>query len=115
MSESILSSIKKNRGLTDAYEVFDPDIIMLINTAFSTLCQLGCGPKTGFSISGYDETWDDFLEGDTRLNMVKTYVDMKVHLAFDPPQIGAVMSALQEQIKELEWRINVAVDPGGIV
>lgn len=115
MIDSILESVKKNRGLTAGYEVFDPDIIMAINTAFSTLTQLGCGPKTGFRITGYDEEWDDFLQNDSRLEMVKSYVDMRVRLIFDPPQIGAVMSALQESIKELEWRINVAVDPGGVV
>jgi len=115
MSDSILASVKKNRGLTESYEVFDPDIIMAINTAFSTLTQLGCGPKAGFRITGYDEEWDDFLQNDLRLEMVKTYVDMRVHIIFDPPQVGAVMSALQENIKELEWRINVAVDPGGVV
>ena len=47
MIDSILESVKKNRGLNVDYEVFDPDIIMAINTAFSTLTQLGCGPKTG--------------------------------------------------------------------
>lgn len=112
---SILTSIKKNRGLTEEYTVFDSDIIMAINTAFSTLTQLGCGPKKGFRIEGDSEEWEDFLGDSLRLEMVKTYVDMRVHLIFDPPQIGAVMSALQEQIKELEWRINVAVDPGDTV
>ena len=114
MTESILESIKKNRGINAEYTVFDQDIIMAINAAFSTLTQLGCGPNTGFRIEDDSAVWDDFLENDVRLEMVKTYIDMRVHLIFDPPTIGAVMSALQEQIKELEWRINVAVDPGDI-
>ena len=36
-NESILTSIKKMLGVAEEYEVFDSDIIVFINTAFSTL------------------------------------------------------------------------------
>ena len=36
MEESILSSIKNVIGITDEYNVFDAQIVMHINTAFST-------------------------------------------------------------------------------
>ena len=49
--ESILTSIKKLLGIEESYEIFDPDIILYINSAFSTLTQLGVGPEKGFSIT----------------------------------------------------------------
>ena len=64
MEDSILVSIKKTRGLTEEYQVFDPDFVMYINMALSTLTQLGVGPAKGFRITGPDETWDEFLDSD---------------------------------------------------
>ena len=56
-SESILSSIKKSLGgIPDSYEAFDADLILIINSELSKLCQLGVGPKEGFSISSKEET-----------------------------------------------------------
>jgi hypothetical protein len=107
MSESILNSVKKNCGLAESYTAFDPDIIMYINAAFSTLEQLGVGPVTGFMITGTDEEWDDLLMGDMRLNNVKTYVTLRVQLLFDPPTTSYLIDAKRKQVEELEWRINV--------
>lgn len=114
MEDSILVSIKNTRGLVSEYTPFDEALIMYINMALSTLTQLGVGPSKGFRITGDSETWDEFIDtNDPRLEMVKAYVDMRVHLIFDPPGIGAVMTSLQEMIKEYESRINYMVDPGG--
>lgn len=112
MEDSILRSIKGLLGPDDDYDVFDQDIIILINAAFSTLTQLGLGPVGGFRITGYDETWQDFLGDASDLESVKTYIYMKVKIAFDPPTSSFVLSAYQEACKEYEWRLNVAVDPG---
>jgi hypothetical protein len=57
-------------------------------------------------------SWDDFLSEDSgKLEAVKTYMYMKVQLMFDPPTSSAVMEAKNRMINELEWRLNVAVDP----
>lgn len=48
MSDSILLTIKKMLGLTEEYTAFDPDIIVLINSAFMTLEQLGVGSQKHF-------------------------------------------------------------------
>ena len=37
---------------------------------------------------------------------------MKVKLMFDPPTSSAIMESMNRMIGELEWRLNVAVDPG---
>lgn len=111
--ESILTSIKKLLGIAEEYEHFDNDIIMHINSVFMILTQLGVGPSKGFVITDSSASWDDFLpEGGERLQAVKTYMYMKVRLMFDPPTSSAVMESMNRMINELEWRLNVAVDPG---
>lgn len=112
--ESILSSVKRGiGGLTDEYTVFDHEIIVHVNTLFSILCQLGVGPANGFSISGYREKWSDFnTDNDNRLNMVKDYIILKVKLLFDHTLGPSTIESLNRLISELEWRLNVVVDPG---
>lgn len=106
MTESILDSTKHVLNLASDYTPFDQDIIMHINAVFSTINQLGVGPDEGFMISNKDALWSDFLEGDLRLNNIKTYMYLRVRMLFDPPTIGYLVQAMQDQIKELEWRIN---------
>lgn len=115
MEESIFESIKSLLGPDASYDVFDQDILIHINTAIAVLTQLGVGPKTGFVVTGPDETWEDFIGSDkTELHMAKTYIYMKVKIAFDPPTNSSVLTAYQEACKEYEWRLNVAVDPDDI-
>lgn len=109
--ESILTSIKKMLGITEEYEHFDADLIMHINSAFMILNQLGVGPANGFRITGEDETWGDFIPADQQLELVKSYMHLKVKLLFDPPLGSAVIEVMNRQISEFEWRLNVAVDP----
>lgn len=109
--ESILTSIKKMLGITAEYEHFDPDIIMHINSVFMILNQLGVGPRDCFYIEDRSETWSDFLEDPSQLQMIKSYMHLKVKLLFDPPASSSVMKCIEDQIAEFEWRLNVAVDP----
>lgn len=109
--DSILTSIKKLLGITEEYEHFDADIVMHINSAFSVLTQLGVGPEDGFHIEDSSTYWSEFLHDDPRLEFVKAYVYLKVKLGFDPPLSSAAIDAINRQISELEWRINVSVDP----
>lgn len=104
--ESILTSIKKLLGITEAYEHFDSDIVIHINSAFMTLNQLGVGPDEPFFISDEGAVWNDFLEDSKDFEAVKTYVYLKVRKAFDPPQSSAMMEAINSQIQEYEWRLN---------
>ena len=105
--ESILDSVKQVLGIDAADTSFDLDVTMHINSAFSTLNQLGIGPEDGFAIEDDSATWDDFIGSDVRLNSVKTYVYLRVRLLFDPPTTSFVIDAMKKQIEELEWRINV--------
>lgn len=110
MDESILNSIKKLLGPGEEYAHFDQDIIMHINSVFVILYQLGVGLKS-FMIEDDSATWSDYLDDWTNLSLIKTYIYLKVRLMFDPPSSSSVMEAIKENIRELEWRINVEVDP----
>ena len=103
---SILLTTKKTLGLSEDYTVFDQDIIMHINSVFSILTTMGIGPETGFAIEDDTDLWTDFTS-DVRLNSVKSNMYLKVKLMFDPPATSFVLAAIQEQLKELEWRMNV--------
>lgn len=111
--ESILTSIKKLLGITEEYTHFDADLIMHINTVFMVLTQLGVGPSGGYAIESADDEWTDFIPEASivQVNAVKSYVYLKVKLLFDPPLSSSAMEAINRQISEYEWRLNVAVDP----
>lgn len=129
MADSILTNIKKIVGIAESDTSFDPDIVMHANTVFSVLTQLGIGPTAGFMIEDAVPTWDDFLSvrqvgqlnadgtvtytdeqlaaANQLLNMVKTYIYLRVRLLFDPPQTSFVIESLNKQIEELEVRMSI--------
>lgn len=109
--ESILTSIKKLLGIAEEYTHFDNDIIMHINSVFTTLTQLGVGPSEGFFIEDDSTYWTDFMEDMTKIQAVKTYIYLKVKLVFDPGSVGSsTLAAYERQINELEWRLNVIAE-----
>lgn len=108
MADSILTSTKKVLGIEEDQTEYDTDVLMHVNTVFSVLNQLGIGPDAGFVIEDASPTWDEFLGSDSRLNLVKTYIYLRVRLLFDPPTGSYhLVNSLNEQVKELEWRLNV--------
>jgi hypothetical protein len=108
MEESILKSTKKVLGISLDDESFDPDVIQHINSAFSNLSQLGVGPSEGFIIEDESAEWADLgILLIPVLSEVKTVVYLRVRLLFDPPNTSYHLEAVNEQIKEHEWRINV--------
>lgn len=110
MDQSILTSVKKLLGISDSYEAFDLDIIIHINTVFVVLYELGVGDEP-FSITDKTAVWSDFLKDSKDLNLVQTYVYLKVRLMFDPPTSSAAIQAMKDLVSELEFRINALVDP----
>ena len=108
--KSILDSVKKLLGFDPDYEAFDMDILMHTNAIFSTLNQLGVGPKEAFSIEDNSSEWDEFTGGLKILNDVKTYMYFRLRLIFDPPTTSFGLTAIEKQVTELEWRLNVKDD-----
>lgn len=107
MDQSILTSTKKILGIDQGYTVFDLDIVTHINAAFSILTQLGVGPEEGFMIEDESTLWEEYPVPLEQLNLVKTYVFLKVRILFDPPGTSYLIKAATDQIQEYEWRLNV--------
>lgn len=108
--DSILDSVKKVLGLDYDYTEFDLDVVIHINAAFGELLQLGVGPVDGFFISDNTSLWTAYTSRTDLLGMVKSWMYMKVRLAFDPPATSFTIEAFQKQIDEMTWRINVLAE-----
>jgi hypothetical protein len=108
MEQSILKSTKKILGIGPDDDSFDLDVLTHVNSVFSTLQQLGIGPEAGFAIEDDTVNWGDYLIDDPlKLNQVRTYVYLRVRLLFDPPTTSYLLTAVQKQLEECEWRLNV--------
>jgi hypothetical protein len=110
MEQSILKSTKKVLHIGPDDDSFDLDVITHINSAFSTLHDMGVGPTLGFVIADGTPVWDDFLpasEDQVQQNQVKTFVLLHTRLAFDPPSSQFLMDAAQKQLEEVTWRLSV--------
>lgn len=104
---SILTDTKKLLNIQEEDTSFDTDVIVHINSAFFVLNQLGVGPEFPFTISDSNSVWEDFLPAsDKNFAAVKSYVYLKVRLVFDPPTISYVLTSMQNQINEYEWRFR---------
>lgn len=102
---SILNDVKQMLGVEADYDAFDTDIIININSVFMVLNQLGVGPKECFSIKDELATWESFTQGKIDIEATKTYVYLRTRLLFDPPANSFTISALDNQAKELGWRL----------
>lgn len=111
--ESILITIKKLLGIAEDYTHFDADIIIHINTALMTLSQLGVGPEQPVSITSEMNTWQNTFGDTSDIEAIKTYIYLKVRIVFDPPTSSFVLEAMNRQISELEWRLNIQRDREG--
>jgi hypothetical protein len=109
--ESILTTIKKMLGIEESFTNFDDELIVYINGVFTTLSQLGIGAPN-YIITGKANTWTEFVKDAKNLEAVKTYIYLKTRLVFDPPASSTVITAIEKQISEIEWRLwQNAEDP----
>lgn len=108
MEQSILNNTKKLLGISPDDASFDLDIITHINSAFSTLTDLGVGPKEGFVIEDEYVDWEAYQVNDpVKLSKIKTVVYLHTRLAFDPPTVGFLLDSVKEILQEAQWRLNV--------
>lgn len=114
VQDSILDSVKLALdGIDPDNTDFDDQLILQINGILRILYRLGVGTK-GFRVTNRTQVWSDFLgdqENDIR-DMVPLYVGLKIKYYWDPPTTGASTNALKEMIDELEFTLNIYVDPG---
>lgn len=106
METSILKSTKKILGLADEYTAFDLDVITHINSAFAILNQIGVGPLEAFTIEDDTAIWADLGLPQDQMNLVRTYIFLRVRMLFDPPTTSFLIDAVNKQIEEYETRLS---------
>lgn len=122
---SILNDIKKLLGIDASDDSFDKDIILIINSIIPALSQMGIGPASGFIVLSAEDKWSDYLveiwdtihlNALTAINYegVKTYIYLRTKLIFDPPTSSTVIEAINNNIKELEWRMMLAIETNNL-
>ena len=108
MMDSILDTIKKMLGYdVTADPQFDPTILVLINSAFSELSEIGVLSDSSYRVTSRVNTWSEAFGGRTDVDMIQTFVYLYVRIIFDPPSSSFVLNALNEEKKRIEWRISV--------
>lgn len=110
MIESILDTVKTILAIDPECEDFDEELLLHINSTFSVLTQLGVGPSGGFYVTGSSTKWTDFMEDLDKIQMVKTYVGLKVKMLFDPPSTSFAQESMKNMVSEYEWRLNIECD-----
>lgn len=112
MDESIIDSIKDYLGISKADEAFDQDIVLHINSTFSTLYQLGVGTNTPFRVFVDDDiTWDELFKDYLKcVPFIQEYTYLKVRLLFDPPTNSSLLDSLKQSIQEIEYRLLLELE-----
>ena len=107
---SVLLSIKKLLGIAEDYDHFDEQILMCINSVLATVHDIGITPTKPIRVWGDTDTWNQIVGTRNDIEDVKTYVYLKVKILFDPPQSSSHIEAINRQIAEIEWRLNVRAE-----
>lgn len=96
-------------GLVEDDGHFNLDLIVLINSAFTKLWQLGVGPDNApFKIEDESAEWSDFEYDD--IEMVKEWIYLDVKNIFDPPANASVLQAYKDRMFEDEFRMNIMAE-----
>lgn len=107
---SILDSTKTFCKLPAGYDVYDDELVMLINVELNTLNQAGVG-VVGFQITDNTSKWNDFLgDEETKQSLAKQFVWQRVKVKFDPPANQFVQQAILDSTNEMIWRANVQAE-----
>lgn len=113
MEDSILVSTKDVLNVESGSTVFDEQVLLAINAAFSVLHDLG----VIYDVVVMDDTatWSGLGLDDHMTNAAKAYVNLKARMLFDPPTTSYLVTAMEEQIREFEIRLSLkrewALDP----
>lgn len=109
-TESILNSVKRSLDVAPEDTSFDTVLIIHINTVFSDLYQIGLGQygTDQMTITDANDTWETAFGSMKNIDMIKSYVYLRLRLLHDPPQAGYTTASFQSQIDKMEWRIRLA-------
>lgn len=107
--DSILDTTKLLLGVETDDDSYDVELIAHINSIFFVLQQIGVGPIAGFTITDNTAVWGSFI-GEDMVDGVRSYMGMRVKLLFDTPATGPLTTALENQVAQMEWRLNMQME-----
>lgn len=111
----VLETVKQSVNVDTADTSFDAELLLSINMTIFKLHQLGVDVDQSFEVTDDVTTWEDlFYNNKNELGAIKTYFKINARLEFDPPASSFAVSALQEQKREIEWRLNTNIEGGAI-
>ena len=115
LDKSILMDVKSLCNVDENDSGFNNQLIPLVNGQLMNAHLFGVG-KNGFTITGENESWRDFLGDDgSKLAALIPWVGYTVLLMFDPPDNGSVLKSYQDQILKFEWLLRVKTEHEGHV
>lgn len=111
---TIIGDIRAAVGLDKDDTIFDNDLLLYINGAFSSLSQQGLKrPDDKFEEVKTDTEWSHWwgeTHAETELpGMVKEFVILHVRIVFDPPPPKTQLY-MEGRLRENEWRIQTYLD-----
>ena len=101
----ILETIKTMLSVDSDLDVFDQELLILINTTFPALNQLGVQTAKNFTIDR-NSKWTDLIAVENLVS-IQAYIFYKVKMIFDPPPTASLQSAYERMIAETEWRLTL--------
>lgn len=107
----ILEDVKRFLNIPTSSTYFDQDLMLHINSVFFELWQLGIGPALPYYLDSENDTWIAFMAHND-IQMIKSYVCIKVRLSFDPPTSSVLLGALERLASEQQFRLSI-MDAGG--
>jgi hypothetical protein len=98
----ILTEIKTSLGILEDNLGFDSELLMFINSAASSLVQLGVAEmNTPIEV---ETEWPDFPNEQVE-HLAKHFISLKVRQTFDPVASETISNTFSSSLMELEGRI----------
>mgnify|MGYP003593320061 CR=1 FL=1 len=109
MTESILDSVKAANDVPLDEELFDDELLGLINTSLVDIVQQGYGNRDLY-VQNNKPTWNDFFQDSPQMvkNLGISYVQQRVNWLFDTPATGAANSNKTAVLESILFRINAS-------
>jgi hypothetical protein len=98
----ILMEIKTSLGILEDNLGFDSELLMFINSAASSLVQLGVAEMD--ILIEPETVWPDFPNSQVE-SLVKHFINLKVRQTFDPVASETISNIFSSSVMELEGRI----------
>lgn len=100
--QELFKEVKDMIGLNEADKAFDKEIQSYIDSAIFKIMQLGVDEDLSKKIK-------ETREAEIFRNMLVNYIFVYTKIYFDTTTSNVITEAKKDMLKELEWRISVAV------